>query len=322
MANATSLPLFPSSPGAPSLLSSWDAAHLGGALASWGLSTPSAPLIDAFYSAVDFLSGPLGLRDWLIYVLVTTLPFKLARTLGVWFFLKADKEGWLERYRIQPKGKMPSDADTAKMYETQISNWLSGFLFFEMPMTAAFYLFRVNFFGFDIRTRDPGGWIEVLWRCSLATVYYDFWVWAWHVACHKVPWMYTTLHKHHHEFTAPNILVSAYFTLIDLLFETSFGLYFAHSLAGTTFFSGTAWMCFMTWIGIHNHCGFRCPWDVVNHVLKYVEYHDYHHESFNHSYQTILICFDWLFGYDKAFWVARKEKLAALAAREKAGKAE
>ena len=55
-------------------------------------------------------------------------------------------------------------------------------------------------------------------------------------------------------------------------------------------------------------------------VLKYVEYHDYHHESFNTSYQTILLgCFDVPFGYDRAFWIARKEKMRVLEERRKQG---
>lgn len=90
-------------------------------LSSKQLNTPSSPLIDAFYTSIAHLSLMFGggaLGDYIVFVLLTVFPFKIVRSLAVKFFLKADKKGWLDAYRIQPKGTMPSDADTAKVRRT------------------------------------------------------------------------------------------------------------------------------------------------------------------------------------------------------------
>jgi methylsterol monooxygenase len=75
-------------------------------------------------------------------------------------------------------------------------------------------------------------------------------------------------------------------------------------------------MTFMSWLGIHNHCGFDTPWDLPNKWLRYVNRHDYHHESFNQCYQTVFSFWDKLIGADAAYWVAWEKKVEARKKRE------
>lgn len=56
------------------------------------------------------------------------------------------------------------------MYEAQISNWLGGFIFFELPLTTAFYFTRVFLTNYNIHERDAGGLVEIFGRAFLATV--------------------------------------------------------------------------------------------------------------------------------------------------------
>lgn len=125
MANATlgaiftaGLPVFPTMTSKDSILTTLDTTHLGSFLSSNGLTSPDTPFFNFFYdnvAALSLLFGGGALGDWAAYCLLTIFPFKIFRTLGILFFLKADKEGWLDRYRIQEKGKQPSDAETAKV---------------------------------------------------------------------------------------------------------------------------------------------------------------------------------------------------------------
>jgi hypothetical protein len=169
---------------------------LSGFLSTQGLATASTPFFDSFYGNVAALSTLLGgglFGDYATYVLLTVFPFKIARTLGVWFYLKADKEGWLERYRIQERGKMPTEEQTNEvccyiassiwtyidrswqMYKTQISNWLAGFLLVELPLTTAFFFLRTWLQDYSIHNRDQGGWIQIAWKFWWALIVYDTW---------------------------------------------------------------------------------------------------------------------------------------------------
>lgn len=189
MANAT-LPFFAAS-GSPSVLGTVDQSYFSGFLASHGLMQPDTPSIDAFYGLLATASAAFGggaLGDYLVFLLFTVFPFKIFRTLGIWFFLWADRTGFLDAYRIQDKGRQPSPAQVDAMYKAQVSNWHLGFLLVELPLTTAFYLLRVSL-GYSIHSRDPGGWSQVAWKFVWALIVYDTWVWAWHVACHVSPYM-------------------------------------------------------------------------------------------------------------------------------------
>src|SRR5437588_301759 len=70
----------------------------------------------------------------------------------------------------------------------------------------------IRFFG-----GDPGGHrLAAPLRIALAVVTLDFLSWAWHVACHRITWLWR-FHAVHHSETELDVTTSARFHLGELL---------------------------------------------------------------------------------------------------------
>lgn len=222
----------------------------------------SAPL----YRLTEFLVARLG--EFPAFLLVSFALPRLLRAAATRFFIAADARGWLEKYRIQP-GRRVAAADVQNLWAAKYGagSW-RGLLLYALPLET------LNFVMQKRRGLSLSGgtetWAELARSLAVAAFVWDTFVWAAHVALHH-PLLYKRFHKQHHEFQAPMILVSEHFHPLDNLLEATLGAYIGNCVGRTSWFAMNIFGWWRLWTVIHNHCGFRVPWDIFNWMFGYIE---------------------------------------------------
>ncbi|KAI9010633.1 hypothetical protein DFJ74DRAFT_314144 [Hyaloraphidium curvatum] len=259
---------------------------------SWLLGNP-----DGFYDITELVAAHIGEAP--TYVLFTYGILKIELILATLAFLWIERNRWFEQYKIQKNVYIP-EAQVQEMWErTHGLKSIPGLFMVALPMSLSDYWIQKHF-GMNMHDRSSG-WRDFAWRLPIAIFWWDLIIWLGHVLQHTVPVLYKRYHKwHHHENRVVNILAASQFTLVDAILETTYPVYLGCAFAGMSFFGCFFFQCvFLAWVGIHNHAGYAFPWDFLNFVFRYVDWHDMHHEAQHKGfYQTFYWGYlDRLFGW-------------------------
>lgn len=201
---------------------------------------------------------------------------------------------WLKKKKIQPNKKVtPEDVWKAfKLIMTQ-------YIFLIGPLYACGFSFVASFLGFSNGKVDP--WYIVGLQILFFMVVEDLCQFLGHMALHQ-PFLYKHIHSWHHEYTAPFAMTGLYahpFEVIILGFCTFVGpiILRPHFL---TFF---LWVHVKQAMTLQSHCGYeiKIGYERFLPFKASVEYHDYHHKSFNGPYGTVFTIWDTLAGTDSQY---------------------
>ncbi|XP_058554316.1 cholesterol 25-hydroxylase [Neofelis nebulosa] len=122
---------------------------------------------------------------------------------------------------------------------------------------------------------------------------------AWHVLHHRVPWLYRTFHKVHHQNAASFALATQYMSVWEL-----FSLGFFHLLNVTLLechpLTVLVFHVLNIWLSVEDHSGYDFPWS-THRLVPFgcyggVEHHDLHHSQFNCNFAPYFTHWDKLLG--------------------------
>ncbi|XP_050396968.1 fatty acid hydroxylase domain-containing protein 2-like [Patella vulgata] len=112
---------------------------------------------------------------------------------------------------------------------------------------------------------------------------------------------YKTIHKTHHEWTAPIGIASVYAHPIEYIFSNIVPLVIGPVLCGSCLITIWIWYTLALVFTIIHHSGYHLPYYPSN------EFHDYHHLKFTENF-GVLSLMDWIHGTDTNYRRSKQYK--------------
>ncbi|KAG9245078.1 sphinganine hydroxylase-like protein Sur2 [Calycina marina] len=115
---------------------------------------------------------------------------------------------------------------------------------------------------------------------AVAVIFMDTWQYFVHRAMHLNKWLYTSFHARHHRLYVPYAYGALYNHPVEAFFLDTLGAAISYKIAGLTTRQGMVFFVSSTIKTVDDHCGYKLPWDPVQHITSNnAEYHDIHHQS-------------------------------------------
>ncbi|CAK6436294.1 unnamed protein product [Pipistrellus nathusii] len=140
---------------------------------------------------------------------------------------------------------------------------------------------------------------QLLGHVALCLLLFDAEFFAWHVLHHRVPWLYRTFHKVHHQHAPSFALATQYLSAWELFslgfFDTvNVALLRCHPLTVLVFHT------LNIWLSVEDHSGYDFPWS-THRLVPFgwyggVVHHDRHHSHFNYNFAPYFTHWDRLLG--------------------------
>ncbi|KFO23289.1 cholesterol 25-hydroxylase [Fukomys damarensis] len=141
--------------------------------------------------------------------------------------------------------------------------------------------------------------LQLLRDLLLCLLLFDAEFFAWHVLHHKVPWLYRTFHKVHHQNASLFALATQYMSVWELFSLGFFDLVNVrllrcHPLTVLTFHVVNIWL------SVEDHSGYDFPWS-THRLVPFgwyggVAHHDLHHSQFNCNFAPYFTHWDKILG--------------------------
>jgi sterol desaturase/sphingolipid hydroxylase (fatty acid hydroxylase superfamily) len=129
---------------------------------------------------------------------------------------------------------------------------------------------------------------------------YDLLFFFGHVAMHKIPFLYRTVHNKHHKTQEVRAAEIVRLGLVEEVLEVGFSIV-ALNLLGVHPFARSIYNCVITFLLTELHSGFDFPWTPQNIVpfglMTGSRRHHFHHRNGKHYYQKFFFHVDRLFGF-------------------------
>ncbi|TPX36239.1 hypothetical protein SmJEL517_g01582 [Synchytrium microbalum] len=268
-------------------------------------------LSKAWSSAVTACSNHIG--DTATYVLFATIALKASATYNAVLFHEAAKRGWWKEYRIQQK-YVDTEITNKAVDEKVGMNSIPSLIMLVAPFSVLQYKILQYAYGFNIH-KMPTSALKFWKDFLLLTVAWDAALFFIHFGLHKIPYLYKTIHKKHHEFKVVEVSVGGHLTLIDHFLMDRLPPLIGMLVAKPDFAPMIAFLAFYYHIASRAHCGYELPWDPLNWFMPYVRNHDYHHENTHSNYQTLFFYLDYIVdGFGKGnrnFWKVTADRREA-----------
>ncbi|XP_061051345.1 cholesterol 25-hydroxylase [Eubalaena glacialis] len=147
--------------------------------------------------------------------------------------------------------------------------------------------------------REAPELLQLVRHVVLCLLLFDTEFFVWHVLHHKVPWLYRTFHKMHHQNPSPFALATQYMSVGELFSLGFFDmmnvlLLQCHPLTVLTFHVVNIWL------SVEDHSGYDFPWSTHKLVpfgwYGGVEHHDLHHSQFTCNFAPYFTHWDRILG--------------------------
>ena len=207
-------------------------------------------------------------------------------------FAVLDRSGFATRWRIQPS---PPRQDVAAAKRMVVLN----FAWLLPAVLAASPLLRLLF----PSDAQPPPLASAPFTALAWFVLHDLSFYCYHRTLHEVPWLYVSVHKPHHKFTAPFAWTS------HAVHPAEMALQAAGAMAGPLLWARLyglpvrAWWCWLALVqaqGVMDHSGYDlpAPLDCFGMLPGFggTRFHDDHHRYFTGNYAAALSLIDDLMG--------------------------
>jgi methylsterol monooxygenase len=136
-------------------------------------------------------------------------------------------------------------------------------------------------------------WAETLGSIALFVAAEEVVFYYLHRLLHRSRWLYTHVHKVHHEFKAPTALAAVYAHPVEVALTNVLPLWLGPVLLRAHLF--TLWLWYVVAVvGVQvHHSGYRWWWTSGLDIQP--DFHDYHHEASTGCYGTLGLL-DWVHG--------------------------
>lgn len=203
-----------------------------------------------------------------------------------------------ERHKLQPAPKQPSAADVRDAFVTVAGNQLLGIVLHLAQLSAqqhfkgqqSTYVVTPSLPSLPILVRD------VLLSLLLREILFYY----VHRLFHTFPYLYRTIHKKHHRFTAPIAVAAQYAHPIEQIFANVLPITLPPQILGSHMIT------FWTYMGYElvNTATVHSGYDFF---VGKARFHDEHHERFSLNYGSIGFL-DWVHGTDKLRGKGKEKK--------------
>ncbi|XP_059480663.1 fatty acid hydroxylase domain-containing protein 2-like [Neocloeon triangulifer] len=199
----------------------------------------------------------------------------------VWggFYVLLDLTGWLSRYKVQPGTNQP--LDQGRLVSTILRVIFNQTIVSLPAAVIAFYL--AKFTGRLLPFRDlihVPPFSQVLLEMPLLILCHEFAFYYSHRLLHQ-GWLYKTIHKRHHQWTAPIAVVAVDCHPLEHVLANIGPVLLGPALLGSHPLTAWFWFAYVTFQTLNGHSGYHWPW------FQSPEFHDFHHLKFNCNFGSI-----------------------------------
>ncbi|XP_042545533.1 cholesterol 25-hydroxylase [Dipodomys spectabilis] len=141
--------------------------------------------------------------------------------------------------------------------------------------------------------------LQMLRHIVFCLLLFDTEFFAWHVLHHRVPWLYRTFHKVHHQNASSFALATQYMSVWEL-FSLGFFDMLNTRLLDCHPLTILIFHVVNIWLSVEDHSGYDFPWS-THRLVPFgwyggVAHHDLHHSHFNCNYAPYFTHWDKLLG--------------------------
>lgn len=199
---------------------------------------------------------------------------------------------WLpavRRYKIQP-----DFVPTARQLLPCLGQTLYHHLVFVFPVTLLHWAR-----GPALLPREAPELPQLLWHVVFCLLLFDAEFFLWHVLHHRVPWLYRTFHKVHHQNASSFALATQYMSVWELFSLGSFDM-MNITLLGCHPLTILVFHVVNIWLSVEDHSGYDFPWS-THRLVPFgwyggVAHHDLHHSQFNCNFAPYFTHWDKILG--------------------------
>ena len=227
------------------------------------------------------------------------------------FIIYISKLNFFEKYRISNEPWI-FEKEFQKFKPLLISTVIQLFIndFYVTPMFT-FILISTGLSEVELSFERYPGIFEVAWQLFFIMILSD----AYNYWCHRMlhcPFLYSKVHKVHHEYKNPICISAAYFSFVEHLFVNMIATGLGPAILGTKCHVVTFWLwvIFQNIESVDAHCGYEFPWSPIR-VLPMAaggEYHNFHHSKNVGNFGSYFTFWDTVCGTNRVFRIKNSVK--------------
>lgn len=227
------------------------------------------------------------------YMLIAFYLFmNLSYVVGGVMFWVADKFHLLHKYKVQPE-KYPTKIDYIKCLQNLITNYI-------LIIFPLIFLLYPIFSSFSFRMTLPlPSLFTVIWQFAFCLIVEDVGHYWLHRILHT-QYLYKTIHKIHHKYSAPFGFAASYSHPLEVLI-LGIPTFVGPVIIGCHYSTFFLWVLFRQLDAVGTHSGYDLPH--LFDLLPYyggIKVHDFHHKNFIFNYSSRFTFMDKWFGTYKA----------------------